>query len=543
MKKRLDDNFFWCFVKHVGEFFHYYIGAFGCLIGLNYFQSEIPRLAQQMGELAGGNRLDELNLGYFLFLGFAILLFRTLSRLLFFYPARVQQKYLRNEFVWRLSQTPPKKYKDKSSGQIYQTLFNDLNRIRGFMGFALLQLGNIIVALFIFIPKVTEVNSQLLYAYIPFAVGMLIFTILIIFFAPYEKKGTDLQGDVQNFLVETYQGMGTLKNFNVEEPFIKKFSRASWLELQNFFIGSLGRVVSMPLVRLSMGASFLWGAYIVQSQDLGASTLIFFSGFLFLMLEPFMFISWIGVVATAAWAGWKRIKELIEVTELEDVSLRVELDKSFQASIELWNDPVNYEFHLGQKYVICGETGSGKTHFIEQVAAQMAEEKLIYAMVFQEPYVYNDTVENNLFLGQDVTADKKILAEKLLRVFFLDEILEIKDYWKMELGENGKRLSGGQAKRLILVRSLLSNANVLLWDDPFSSVDVIQEKQIFESLEKLELIKGKLLIFTAHRYSSAKASDEILLIGKEQGLIGSGESKEQLKLGTKIYEYFEKQFI
>lgn len=542
MKRRLDDNFFWWFVKHFKEFSFYYLGAFISLIALNYFQSEIPPLAQEMGELAGEDRLGELNFSYFVFLGFAILFFRTLSRLLFFYPARVQQKFLRNEFVWRLSQTPPRNYKEKSSGQIYQTLFNDINRIRGFMGFALLQLGNIIVALAIFIPRISEVDVRLLYAYIPFAIGMAVFTVLVIFFAPYEKRGTDLQGDVQNFIVESYQGMGTLKNFNVEEPFIQRFAKSSWLELQNFFIGSLGRVVSMPLVRLSMGASFLWGAYIVQTQDLGASTLIFFSGFLFLMLEPFMFISWIGVIGTSAWAGWKRIKELIALTDVSERGMNKVLEGNLKVNLKLWDSQFEMNISSGQRYVICGETGVGKTYLLEQLANSLSLDHYIYSMVFQEPYVYNDTVEKNLFLGVDITDEKRTLAKKLLQAFFLDEILEIKDFWKMELGENGKRLSGGQAKRLILIRSLLSGANVLLWDDPFSSIDVIQENQILRSLDEMQILKDKILIFSAHRYSSARLSDEILLIDKN-GVIAQGPTNQELKTGTKVYEYFEKQFI
>lgn len=543
MKLRLGKKFLPFFINHVFEFWVYYLGAMLCLIGLNYFQSEIPRISKEMGELAMDKRLSEVSLKYLCFLAFAILSLRTLSRLLFFYPARMQQKFLRNEFIWRMSQTPPEDYKDWNSGQLYQTIYDDLNRLRGFMGFALLQVGNIIVALFIFIPKISAVDSKLLLAYIPFLVGMIIFSAMVAFFARYDRKGTDLQGEVQNFIVESYKGKRTIKNFNVEDSFIKRFELLSWSELQAFFKASFGRVLSVPLIRLSLGASFLWGAYIVYAENLGASTLIFFSGFLFLVFEPFMFLAWIGVIATGAWASWKRMSSLLEKTKDVEIDLFEMRKEKVLLDISLWGKSEKHTFEKGCKYLLCGDTGSGKSYFLLEMARKLRKEKFIYSMVFQEPYLYNDTLEHNLFLGQEIKEDDEKKAIELLKLFSLDDIISQTMGLKIELGENGKRISGGQAKRISLIRSIISGANVLIWDDPFSSVDVIHEKLIMEKLKEQGFFKDKILIFTAHRYSSTQYADYIKFIKDKEGNLIEGEQKEILVPSSDVYEYFKKQFI
>jgi len=114
---------------------------------------------------------------------------------------------------------------------------------------------------------------------------------------------------------------------------------------------------------------------------------------------------------------------------------------------------------------------------------------------------------------------------------------------KLEVGENGKRLSGGQAKRLCLVRSLLSEAQILIWDDPFSSGDLLLEKEIILKLKKSEVMKDKTVILTSHRLSTVRNSDELFYLDREVGIIEQGPVEQILKEQSKTYEYFQKQMV
>jgi ATP-binding cassette subfamily B multidrug efflux pump len=312
----------WLFF-HFFEFWYYYLGAFLCLFALHNFQSQIPILTKDLGDKLIEGGAESVSLLTFFGLALAIVVFRTSSRLLFFYPARIQQKYLRLELLDRLQTSHPRKYKEHSDGQLYQVMFNDINRLRGLVGFGLLQLGNIIIAFAVFIPKITSFNSKLLYAFIPLLVGVVLFSVLLSFFQHNQKLASDAQGEVQNFLIESYEGKQTIKNFHGERQFFDTFNKKSAQEMLYFFRGSFGPTLSIPLIRLSFGISLLYGAKICFDENLGATSLIFFSGFLFLVLEPIAFLSWIGVVFTQAWAGWKRIKELWADLDKKFMSMKV----------------------------------------------------------------------------------------------------------------------------------------------------------------------------------------------------------------------------
>src|SRR5690606_16631254 len=123
------------------------------------------------------------------------------------------------------------------------------------------------------------------------------------------------------------------------------------------------------------------------------------------------------------------------------------------------------------------------------------DQKVRVAYVAQEPYLYNDTLERNIFLGREISEPMRARALELLKLFALDFLESTPErLLKMEVGENGKRLSGGQAKRLCLIRSLMADAHIILWDDPFSSVDLIHERQILSVLKTAPELKNKTLI-------------------------------------------------
>ena len=110
------------------------------------------------------------------------------------------------------------------------------------------------------------------------------------------------------------------------------------------------------------------------------------------------------------------------------------------------------------------------------------------------------------------------------------------------MGEKGKRLSGGQAKRVALIRSLISETDWIIWDDPFSSVDPYQEKLILDYLKESKWIKNRGFILSSHRLTTVRYCDYSYLLDKNQKCISSfGEVKAQLD--GMLGEYFAKQMV
>ncbi|MBD65427.1 MAG: hypothetical protein CME62_09480 [Halobacteriovoraceae bacterium] len=543
MKYRLNRKFIPWLVLHSIEYWYYYLGALFCLVMLHHFSSEIPMLAKELGDLAIAGKLDEIEIKTFFLLAIYILFFRTLSRLLFFYPARIQQRNLRMELVNRLEVAPPRNYKNYNEGMLFQTLYNDLNRIRGFVGFALLQFGNIIIATYIFVPKIRDFNPDFLVAFTPLIGTVFCFALIVGGFFPFVKRQMDQYADVQNFLLESYEAKKTIQNYHAEKDFYKYFDEVSGKELKTFFISSIGRVISFPLVKLGFGASLIWAALIVKNDNLPASDLIYFSSFLFLILEPLMFVSWIGIVTTQGYAAWVRIKSLVR-----DLSAPLTADWLVNQSglesvrMPLWDHEIEVEFPKNQWSVIVGETGSGKSWLIENYAQYLQVKGKRYSLIHQEPYIYNDTILDNIFLGQEVTLEKLKLAKEYLHKFGLDILAKnMDDLLSLELGENGKRVSGGQAKRIALIRSLVADVDFVLWDDPFSSVDLILEAKILDDLQKEASLKNRTFVLTSHRLSTVRACDHITYISKSQGIIEKGKIEIILNQKSRVDEFFNKQ--
>lgn len=546
MSRRLDRRFIPWLAAHFLEFWYWYLGAFLSLYALHRLQTQLPTEVKKLTDVAAGTgELPPAPVGIFLAIALGILVFRTLSRLLFFTPARYQQKILRTEMLELLEKTPPARYSAWNDGQLYQVLNNDFNGLRGFVGFALLQVGNVIVAAWVMIPRLNEADPGLWPAFIPMGISVLVFSILTAIFQKFSKRALDAQGQVQNHVIESYSAKATVKNYHREETFVKRFTELSAVELGLFFKSSVGFAFSVPMIRLGVGASLLWGAWILRARGAGASELVFFAGYLFLMLEPLMFLSWMAIVASQGYAAWKRVKGLYNVVvepHAEEAQWKNQLvsDSAWRFTLPYWDHEMQLVAQKGEWTVLCGETGSGKSELLKKMAHRLSANNVSFAMVQQEPYLFNDSVESNLFLGRVPTEGERTEAYELLKLFGLEILAPgASALLNLEVGENGKRLSGGQAKRLALVRSLMTQTDVVLWDDPFSSVDILLERKILLNLR--ERVKGKTFILTSHRLTTVRVCDQTVLLDPKVGIKAQGGPRAIEGKEGALFDFFREQ--
>lgn len=550
MTQRLHRKFGNWLLHHALEFKWFYLGAFVCLYILQVLQSQIPERIRNLTKSMSGEEMNETSVLIFLGLALGILVFRTFSRLLFFYPARVQQKFLRNELLETLERVSPTRYKERNQGQIFQILFDDINNLRAFVGFGLLQIGNLIIAAWVLIPKLNQTDAYLWPAFLPLFSSIGLFTFFIFVNQKYFKKMMDSKGEVQQFIIESYEAKQTIKNFHREESFIKGFAKASADELSLFFKYSAGFAVTNPYIKLGLGASLLWAALLIRKNGGGTSDLVFFSGFLYLFLEPVMFMSWVAVVISQGFAAWKRVKELhakLIVPSTEELQVAnqhfVITDKTIELLLPFWDQSLPLSVQKGRWTVVIGETGSGKSYLLGQFATTLILKGFKVSMVQQEPYLFNDTIEQNIFLGHIPNLHMKNKAIELLKIFQLDGLASTLDeVLALEVGENGKRLSGGQMKRVALIRSLLSEAEMIVWDDPFSSVDIILERKIISQLKMTEEWGRKTFLLSSHRLTTVKMSDEIIFVEKNTGIISQGKTENLLR-EEDVAKFFKEQMV
>lgn len=550
MTSRIRRRFGPWIIHHAYEFKWYYLGAFVCLYVLQMLQAEIPeRIRKLTQEMSSGGLLDH-SVWVFLGLAIGILFFRTSSRLLFFYPARVQQKFLRMELLTLLEGVPTTRYKERNQGQIFQVIFDDINNLRAFVGFGMLQLFNVVIAAWVLIPKINKTDAYLWPAFTPLFASVAIYTVVTLVNQKIFKQVADKKGEVQQYIIESYEAKQTIKNFHKEERFIEGFFRLSAQEMWLFFKSSIGFAFSTPYVRLATGISLIWAAVLIRKNGGSTPDLVFFSGFLYLFIEPIQFLSWVAVVVSQGFAAWKRVKELHgmliipskEEEELSVASPDVRADKVI-VPVKFWEKPITLEAETGKWTVLIGETGSGKSYLLSSVATSLILKKHQVSMVQQEPYLFNDTIKENIFLGHEPDPDNYQKAIELLKIFQLDGLAPtIEEVMGLEVGENGKRLSGGQMKRVALVRSLMSGAKILIWDDPFSSVDIILERKIMNKLRSGEEWKDRTFIVSSHRLTTVKLSDNVIYIDRETGVKAQGPSEHLLK-EENVSRFFKEQMV
>lgn len=550
MTLRLSRRFVPWVWHHAFEFKWFYLGAFTCLFVLQHLQAELPERIRKLTQNMTDGNMAQASVWVFVGLAVGILVFRTFSRLLFFYPARVQQKTLRMELLNLLEEVPPDRYRLKSQGQLFQVLFDDINNLRGFIGFGLLQIGNLIIAAWVLIPKLNETDAYLWPAFIPLFSSVILFSIMTMINQRIFKKMMDKKGEVQQYIIEAYEAKQTIKNFHREENFIQGFVKVSGEELSLFYKSAIGFAFTGPYVKLGLGASLLWGGLLIKSEGGGPSDLVFFSGFLYLFLEPVMFLSWVAVVVSQGFAAWKRVKELYFMLDKpSDSEIEIGLseakitDSEILLGLKFWGQPLRMKLPFHKWTVLVGETGSGKSFLLTRIASTLIFKGQKVSMVQQEPYLFNDTIGGNIFLGREVTIEEEKLAKELLVLFQLDTLANnLDDILNLEVGENGKRLSGGQLKRVALIRSLMSGSTTLIWDDPFSSVDIILERRIIRLIKENPRWEKFTFIISSHRLTTVRLSDEVIYIEKDIGIRTQAPTLEALK-EVHVSEFFKEQFM
>ena len=232
--------------------------------------------------------------------------------------------------------------------------------------------------------------------------------------------------------------------------------------------------------------------------------------------------------------------------KFENVSFSYEKDKPVLKNI-------SFEAKQGTSTALVGSSGSGKTTITNLIArfwdcqsgiisidgtdiTKIYPEELLtnISMIFQDVYLVNDTVENNIKLGKpDATHEEVVKAAKDASCH--EFITELENSYDTVVGEGGSTLSGGEKQRISIARALLKDTPVILLDEATASLDADNEHEIRKSLDKL--IKNKTVITIAHKLNTIKNYDQIIVMS--DGIIEEkGTHKELMKNKKRYYEMY-----
>ena len=228
--------------------------------------------------------------------------------------------------------------------------------------------------------------------------------------------------------------------------------------------------------------------------------------------------------------------------KFENVNFSYEKDKPILKNI-------SFEAKQGTSTALVGSSGSGKTTVTNLIArfwdcqsgiisidgtdiTKIYPEELLtnISMIFQDVYLVNDTIENNIKLGKpDATHEEVVKAAKDASCH--EFITELENSYDTVVGEGGSTLSGGEKQRISIARALLKDTPIILLDEATASLDADNEHEIRKSLDKL--IKNKTVITIAHKLNTIKNYDQIIVMS--DGIIEEKGTHEELMKNKKRY--------
>jgi ATP-binding cassette, subfamily B, bacterial IrtB/YbtQ len=219
-------------------------------------------------------------------------------------------------------------------------------------------------------------------------------------------------------------------------------------------------------------------------------------------------------------------------------------------------DDVSLSVPQGQRLAVVGPSGAGKSTVLQLIARfhdvdagavrigdvdvrAMDTEVLMaqLAVVFQDVYLFDGTIEDNVRLGRPDAGEAEVRAAAAAAR--LDEVVErLPDGWATHVGEGGALLSGGERQRVSIARALLKDAPVVLLDEVTSALDPANETAVHEGIERL--MAGRTVVTVAHRLRTVRTADRVVFLDRGR-IVEAGSHHELLDLGGRYAEFWAMQ--
>ena len=388
----------------------------------------------------------------------------------------------------------------------------------------------------------------------------------------YFKEQLELRGEMNGYIEEMIGNQRIIKAFNYEQVNEERFKEvnqrmhASGVKSQ--FYGALINPTTRIVNSLVYGAVGVFGAISVLNGSFTVGLLSSFLTYANQYTKPFNEISSVMTEMQTALAASQRVFDLLDepvektvgnpqiVSDINGIVILKDVCFSYDPNVSLIKN-LSLNAQPGQTIAIVGKTGCGKTtlinllmRFYDQNSGSIIVDGIdtlnmerdylrrMYGMVLQESWIFKGTIKDNISYGKSNATDEEIIeAAKKARVHKF--IMKQPAGYETMIDEDGGNISQGQKQLICIARIMLTKPPMLILDEATSSIDTRTELQIQDAFD--EMMKGRTTFIVAHRLSTIKNADMILVMDKGR-IVEQGTHQELLEKDGYYYKLYNSQF-
>ena len=499
---------------------------------------------------------------------------RIISRLHFLHTGRRVEVDMRRAMFARLLYQPGPFFNEHRIGDLISRFTNDLTNVRMVAGFGLVSLVNAAVVYAISISLMLWMSPSLtLAALVPFPLLLLAIKGISRRLLHYSAQVQERLGSISAMVEESVRGQFSLRSSGFQPVRCTQFDtlNAHYLEaalgmakMRSMIAPIMGIVTPMGILLV-----LYFGGRQVVAGTLQLGDLVAFNAYLVQLTMPTLLLGWILTLVQRAAVGMERISLLLDLEmhppapglEAPLKTDRAPAIRLRHASFAYTADkPVLHDLNLeiapGSMLGITGAVASGKSSLLHllsgrypvaagqvfidgidlgDINAQHHSQRL--SAVLQEGKLFSGTLADNLrFAAPDLAPDS---LQEIIRKVALDaEMEQFRDGLETRIGEGGLTLSGGQRQRVGIGRALARNRGLWLLDDPFSHLDTLTARKVWEALR--EELRGRTVLFASSRASILQGADRIIVL--ENGrIIEQGSHAELLRMQGQYARQVERE--
>ena len=450
----------------------------------------------------------------------------------------------------------------KDPGELGNTMMNDFAQIEEAVTHVLPQLiGGFITAILGFV-GMSFVDYRLALAM--FAGFPVTFLIILGVQTIDKRRGaahTKARIEQTNRLQEYLTGMKVIKAYNLRgsnfEKLEQAFKRFTEESIKLECVSGPFYLVAVSFLQSGLSFITMAGVYLLMGGTLNITTFV-----MFLFIGTRLFDPLVGAITQLPVFVYKKAAGQRIVDLMDEPIMSGEGEAPAQHDIQFEHVDFGYgkdmvlrdvsaSFSTGSMTAIVGPSGSGKSTMLRLIARfydpqsgvvrfggvdekTVDPEKLMskISVVFQDVYLFQDTIGNNIRYGKENATQEEIeAAAKLAHCH--DFIMALPDGYNTMVGEGGSTLSGGEKQRISIARAILKDAPVLLLDEATSSLDPENEVEVQQAIE--ELVKDRTVVMIAHKLKTIASADQIIVL--DQGEVKEIGTHKELMDNHGLYRH------